>query len=160
MALPSQAYIDIYYAPFAPEPELPPVSPPVFAPELPLAPPLVSTPVTLSEKVTVYCSLLALFGVLPTRLIDDTVGAGGGSIACERPLRQKRGVVQSLTRLASALAPRGCHTPYICPDLKNANLVRSTRAADLISGILPVRDVPLFHSGVFAAGGTTSRSAG
>ena len=35
----------------------------------------VSTPVTLSLKVTVHCTLAALVGVLPTRLIELTVGA-------------------------------------------------------------------------------------
>ena len=34
----------------------------------------VSTPVTLSLKVTVHCTLAALVGVLPTRLMEETVG--------------------------------------------------------------------------------------
>ena len=36
---------------------------------------LASTPVTLSEKVTAYCSLTALFGVLPTKAMADMLGA-------------------------------------------------------------------------------------
>src|ERR1700733_5348658 len=38
-----------------------------------------------------------------------------------RPLRQKRRNVQSLTMRASALDRGGCHTPYICPDARDAN---------------------------------------
>jgi len=35
---------------------------------------LASTPVTASVKVTVYCSLPALFGLVPSIAIDDTLG--------------------------------------------------------------------------------------
>src|SRR5215218_2702723 len=36
---------------------------------------VLSTPVTLSLKVTVHCTLVAFVGDAPTRLIDTTVGA-------------------------------------------------------------------------------------
>ncbi len=41
---------------------------------------VLSTPVTFSEKVTVNDSLLPLFGVLPVRFIDETVGAVWSSV--------------------------------------------------------------------------------
>src|ERR1700729_3808279 len=45
----------------------------------------------------------------------------GRRFICERPIRQKRPGVQSLTTRASALDRGGCHTPYICPDIQDAN---------------------------------------
>jgi hypothetical protein len=73
--------------------------------------------------------------------------AAANRCICERPIRQKRVVVQYLTTLASALDRRGCHTPYICPNAGDSSLVR------LDLGILAVpslSNVPLFHQEVFA----------